>query len=52
MAAGPWLCHVGRQFSEGRGPLIATELARKAHDECVSMAGHVALSSKGTRGLI
>lgn len=27
----------GRSLPEGRGPSVAAELARKAHDECVSM---------------
>lgn len=53
VAAGPWLCHMGRpSITEGRGPLIAAELARKACDECLPVAGHADLPSEGARGLI
>lgn len=39
VAAGLWLGHVGGLLLlEGREPLVAAELARKACDECVSMA--------------
>lgn len=38
VAVGPWLCH-GEE--DGRSlkaeAVVAAELARKAHDECVSM---------------
>lgn len=39
VAAGLWLGHVGGLLlPEDRGPLVAAELARRACDECVSVA--------------
>lgn len=51
MAFGPWLCHVGGTVIPlKQSTVVAAELAKKACDECVLVAGHADLSSKGAEG--
>lgn len=51
LLARGWALCGGPLLPEGRGPLEAAELARKAHDECVSKDGHADLIP-GPRGFI